>query len=70
MRATECGNEARSSNCEPMSKNRIEGAARQANYCRNCIWLNFGGVACRRIDCEGLRDCDFHAASWGEHKLM
>ena len=27
MRATDCGKEARSVNCEPMDKNRIEGAA-------------------------------------------
>ena len=29
MRATECGKEAWSINCEPMNKNRIEGAAKQ-----------------------------------------
>ena len=29
MRATECGEEAWNINCEPMNKNRIEGAAEQ-----------------------------------------
>ena len=29
MRVTECGKEAWSINCEPMDKNRIEGAAKQ-----------------------------------------
>ena len=29
MRATECGEEAWSISCEPMNKNRIEGAAEQ-----------------------------------------
>ena len=28
-RATECGKEAWSINCEPMDKNRMEGAAKQ-----------------------------------------
>jgi hypothetical protein len=31
MRATECGKEAWSINCEPMDKNRIEGAAEQGD---------------------------------------
>ena len=34
-RATECGKEAWSINCEPMDKNRIEGAARQGERARN-----------------------------------
>ncbi len=29
MRATKCGEEAWNINCEPMDKNRIEGAAKQ-----------------------------------------
>ncbi|MFZ3084748.1 hypothetical protein [Rhodoferax ferrireducens] len=35
MRATECGKEAWSVNCEPMDKNRIEGAAEQGERARN-----------------------------------
>ena len=31
MRATECGKEVWSINCEPMNKNRIEGAAKQGD---------------------------------------
>ena len=35
MRATECGKEAWSVNCEPMDKNRIEGGADQGERARN-----------------------------------
>jgi hypothetical protein len=35
MRVTECGKEAWSINCEPMNKNRIEGAAEQGERAIN-----------------------------------
>ena len=35
MRVTECGEEARSINREPMDKNRIEGAAEQGERAKN-----------------------------------
>jgi hypothetical protein len=34
-RVTGCGKEARSINCEPMNKNRIEGAAEQGERAKN-----------------------------------
>ena len=36
MRATECGKQAWSINCEPMDKIRIEGVAEQGERARNC----------------------------------
>jgi len=36
MRATECGKEARSINCEPMDKNRIEGDTQQGEQAIIC----------------------------------
>jgi len=52
MRATECGEEAWSINCEPMNKNRIEGAAEQGEraYDREALvikakWRKSGGCA-------------------------
>ena len=35
MRVTECGKEAWNVNCEPMNKNRIEGAAKQGERAMN-----------------------------------
>jgi hypothetical protein len=52
MRVTECGKEAWSISCEPMDKNRIEGAAKQGERARNrearvikARWRRFGGCA-------------------------
>ncbi len=52
MRVTECGEEAWSINCEPMNKNRIEGAAKQGERARNrkafvikAKWRRSGGCA-------------------------
>ena len=52
MRVTECGEEAWSINCEPMNKNRIEGAAEQGEWANghealviNAKWRRSGGCA-------------------------
>ena len=51
-RATECGKEAWSANCESMYKNRIEGVAEQGEQAKDCETLviearrrRFGGCA-------------------------
>jgi hypothetical protein len=61
MRVTECGKEAWSINCEPMNKNRIEGAAEQGDRAKNrealvikAKWRRFGGCA--------VKEC---VLSWG-----
>ena len=52
MRVTECGKEAWSINCEPMNKNRIEGATKQGERAMNrkalvikAKWRKSGGCA-------------------------
>ena len=52
IRVTECGEEARSVICEPMDKNRIEGAAEQGERARErealvikAKWRKSGGCA-------------------------
>jgi hypothetical protein len=52
MRATECGEEARSVNREPMDKNHIGGAAKQGERANNrealvtkAKWRRCGGCA-------------------------
>ena len=52
MRATECGKEAWSINCEPMDKNRIEGVAEQGERANDrealvikAKWRKSGGCA-------------------------
>ena len=62
MRVTECGEEARSINREPMDKNRIEGAAEQGERARNrealvikARWRKCGGGA--------VKEC---VLTWGD----
>ena len=62
MRVTECGKEAWSVNCEPMNKNRIEGAAKQGERARNrkalvikARWRKSGGCA--------VKEC---VLTWGD----
>jgi hypothetical protein len=74
MRATECGKEAWSINCEPMDKNRIEGVAEQGERAMNrealvikARWRRFGGCA--------VKECVLtwgYLASWlkGRHGDM
>jgi hypothetical protein len=61
-RVTECGKEAWSINCEPMNKNRIEGAAEQGDRAKNrealvikAKWRGFGGCA--------VKEC---VLTWGD----
>ena len=61
-RVTECGKEAWSINCEPMNKNRIEGAAKQGEQAMNCKafvtkakWRRSGGCA--------MKEC---VLTWGD----
>jgi len=65
MRATECGKEAWSVNCEPMDKNRIEGAAKQGERAMNrkavvikARWRKSGGCA--------MKEC---VLTWGDLAL-
>ena len=65
MRATECGKEAWSVNCEPMNKNRIEGAAKQGERAMNrkalvikAKWRRCGGCA--------MKEC---VLTWGDLAL-
>ncbi len=62
MRVTECGKEAWSINCEPMDKNRIEGAAKQGERAMNrkalvikARWRRSGGCA--------VKEC---VLTWGD----
>ena len=62
MRATECGKEARSVNCEPMNKNRIEGGADQGERAKDREafvtkgrWRRSGGCA--------MKEC---VLTWGD----
>jgi hypothetical protein len=57
MRVTECGKEAWSINCEPMDKNRIEGAAKQGEWAGShealvikARWRKCGGCAMKECD--------------------
>ena len=52
VRVTERGEDAQSISCEPMDKNRIEGAAEQGEWASNhealvikAKWRKFGGCA-------------------------
>jgi hypothetical protein len=54
VRATERGEEARSISCEPMNKNRIQGAAEQGERAKNrealvikARWRKSGGCAAK-----------------------
>jgi hypothetical protein len=65
MRATECGEEAWSINCEPMDKNRIEGVAEQGERANlrearviKVRWRRFGGCA--------VKEC---VLTWGDLAL-
>ena len=65
MRVTDCGKEAWSINCEPMDKNRIEGAAEQGEQAMNCKafvikvkWRKSGGCA--------MKEC---VLTWGDLAL-
>ena len=65
MRVTECGKEAWSINCEPMDKNRIEGAAKQGEQAMNCKafvikakWRKSGGCV--------MKEC---VLTWGDLAL-
>jgi hypothetical protein len=62
IRATECGKEAWSINCEPMDKNRIEGAAKQGERARNRKALV---IKARRRKSGGcaMKEC---ALTWGD----
>jgi hypothetical protein len=57
VRATERGKEARSVNCEPMNKNRIEGAVKQGEWATShealvtkVRWRRCGGCAMKVCD--------------------
>ena len=65
MRVTKCGKEAWSINCEPMNKNRIEGAAEQGEWAMNhealvikAKWRKSGGCA--------VKEC---VLTWGDLAL-
>jgi hypothetical protein len=65
MRVTECGEEAWSINCEPMNKNRIEGAAEQGERAMDrealvikAKWRKSGGCA--------VKEC---VLTWGDLAL-
>jgi hypothetical protein len=65
MRATKCGKEAWSINCESMNKNRIEGAAKQGERAINrkalvikAKWRRSGGCA--------MKEC---VLTWGDLAL-
>ncbi|NIF78069.1 hypothetical protein F3J20_11785 [Paraburkholderia sp. Cy-641] len=61
-RATECGEEARSVNREPMNKNRIEGAAEQGERAKNRKALV---TKAKRRRCGGcaMKEC---VLTWGD----
>jgi hypothetical protein len=66
MRVTKCGKEAWSINCEPMNKNRIEGAAEQGEWAMNhealvikAKWRKSGGCA--------VKEC---VLTWGDLALV
>jgi hypothetical protein len=56
MRATECGKEAWSINCEPMNKNRIEGTAKQGEWAMNHEALVIKAKRCRSGGCA-VKEC-------------
>ncbi|TKC83188.1 hypothetical protein FAZ69_26250 [Trinickia terrae] len=64
-RATECGEEAWSVNCEPMEKNRIEGAAEQGERATNRKALV---TKAKRRKCGGcaMKEC---VLTWGDLAL-
>jgi len=62
MRATECGKEAWSVNCEPMNKNRIEGTAKQGERARDREALVIKAKRCRSGGCA-MKDC---VLTWGD----
>jgi hypothetical protein len=51
MRATDCGKEAWSVNCEPMNKNRIEGTAKQGERAQGRDALVIKAKRCRSGSC-------------------
>ena len=65
MRVTECGEEARSINREPMDKNRIEGDAEQGERARYREALV---IQARRRRCGGcaMKEC---VLTWGDLAL-
>jgi hypothetical protein len=65
-RATKCGKEARSINCEPMYKNCIEGVAKQGEWAGNHEALV---IKARRRRCGGcaMKECDPYL---GRSRLM
>ena len=56
MRVTECGKEARSINCEPMNKNRIEGTAKQGERAIYREALVIKAKRCRSGGCA-MKEC-------------
>ena len=62
MRATECGKEAWSINCEPMNKNRIEGTAKQGKQAIDCEALVIKAKRCRSGGCA-MKEC---VLTWGD----
>ena len=56
IRATECGKEAWSINCEPMNKNRIEGTAKQGERARYREALVIKAKRCRSGGCA-MKEC-------------
>jgi hypothetical protein len=65
MRATECGKEAWSVNCEPMNKNRIEGTAKQGEWASDHEALVIKAKRCRSGGCA-MKEC---VLTWGDPAL-
>ena len=66
MRVTECGKEAWSVNCEPMNKNRIEGAAEQGERAMNREALVIKAKRRKSGGCA-MKECD---SFLGRSRLM
>jgi len=62
MRATECGEEAWSINCELMNKNRIEGTAKQGEWASDHEALVIKAKRCRSGGCA-MKEC---VLTWGD----
>jgi len=62
MRATECGKEAWSINCEPMNKNRIRGTAKQGDWAQNQEALVIKARWCISGGCA-MKEC---VLTWGD----
>ncbi len=65
MRVTECGKEAWSINCEPMNKNRIEGAAKQGERANDRKAFVIKVKWCRSGGCA-VKEC---VLTWGDLAL-